>query len=136
MECTLVELLDDNIDSADFIVYTLASKDCAIHHVITIEFYYNFVWKLLHTNSTSHKAFQFQAMIARLPDKSQKCMTVVHRCINVGAYGRVIVIDDLFDGRGAVWSKHIPLIMKEDDIQFYGFNIPPVKLIAFQPVII
>ena len=35
----LMELLNDNIDNSDFIIYTMASKDCAIHHAITIEVY-------------------------------------------------------------------------------------------------
>ena len=64
-------------------------------------------------------------MIARLPNKNQKSVTVIQRVLNIGDYSRVIVIDDLFEGRGCVWSKYIPLQMREDDVMFYAFHIPP-----------
>ena len=64
-------------------------------------------------------------MIARLPNKNQKSVSVIQRVLNIGDYARVIVIDDLFEGRGSVWSKSLPSQLPRGAVQFIGFNIPP-----------
>ena len=90
--------------------------------MLQIEFYMNYVFKLAHP-SVSKKEFAFEGMIARLPNKLHKSMTVMQQILNIGHYGNVYVIDDLFEGRQTVWKKTIPSNLLRHGVRFHAFDI-------------
>ena len=69
------------------------------------------------------KELKFKAMIARLPHERHKSGGVISKILNMTDYSAVYIIDDLFEGRGTVWSKAIPPNFKRR-IKFCAFPIP------------
>ena len=119
----LIDLLMHNMMNSDFVIYSLATYENAISIAITIEFYVNFVFRLSHWTAQA-KEFKFRTVIARLPNKMHKSIGIMHQILNVAEYSNVYVIDDLFDGLQAVWSKAIPSNLLKHGVKFFAFNIP------------
>ena len=118
----LMQFIEQNINDSDFIIFTRADRDNAIHHLVTIEFFFNYVWRLLFSVSN---ALNFKAMIARMPNEYHKNIGMIQRILDLKRYDKVYVIDDMFEGDCAEWTKSIPQNLLAAGIQFYAYNIAP-----------
>ena len=64
-------------------------------------------------------------MIARLPNIMHKSIGIMDRIMNIAEYSDVYIIDDLFEGRGAIWSKSVPWHIQQSGIRLHAYRIQP-----------
>ena len=117
------------MEESDFVIYTFATYEFAIHHAITIEMYFRFVFQLSHPRATA-KEFKFRKVIGSLPNKMHKSIGIMHHIFNIAEYSNVYVIDDLFDGPQAVWSKEIPSDLLIFGLRYHAFMIPAFAVMS------
>ena len=92
------------------------------------EFYYNYVSRMDNsTDLTMHsKEFRFESMIARMPNIMHKSIGIMDQLFDIADYSDVYIIDDLFEGEKAIWTKHIP-----KNVLMHGFNVHAFPIPAF-----
>eukprot|EP01083_Nonionella_stella_P038711 105241_1 len=121
----LMTLIDNNVQSADFVVYSMACKAYIIHHVITMEMYYNYVIAVS-AGDPNHVPFKFERIILPM-DVAHKSVLIMSQQMNLTQYDAIIIVDDrMMSNR--VWDDQIPPFMRNlTDV--YGVDVVPFELL-------